>query len=233
VPRFACAIWRPIGANTGGVISNNLGLILHHAVASGSLWSFFNSPSAQVSAHFWVSRTGVIEQYVDTSVVAWHGKSLNSRYVGVETEGCGPAPHAEPMPEAMIDAMGRLYAEGMRVHGWANRDINAEGQNGFGFHRMAVNTACPCDVRLNMRPEIRRRATGGATAPPKPEAPEAPPKPKLIRGTDGDDMTSLQDETFTHVWGQQDGKNCHWWQFLPGKGKNPDNNWFFEWMPKG
>jgi hypothetical protein len=168
VARFACAQWRPISANTGGKLGPNLGLVLHHAVATGSLYAFFNSPSAEVSAHFWVARDGRIEQYVDTDVVAWHGRDLNGRYVGVETEGCNVAPYAEPMPEAMVAAMGRLYAEGRAVHGWPDADANANGEPGLGFHRMAVNTACPCDERLNMRGEIRRRASGGAPSVPEP-----------------------------------------------------------------
>lgn len=168
---FDCAVHRPIRANTGGLLGPNLGLVLHHAVMNGSLFGFFGNPAAQVSAHFWVSRTGVIEQYVSTNVVAWHGRSLNSRYVGVETDGCATPPYAEPMTEPMVAALGRLYAEGMRRHGWPAQLANADGQRGFGFHRMAVQTACPCDVRLNMRTEILRRAQGGAPAP----APEPPP----------------------------------------------------------
>jgi N-acetylmuramoyl-L-alanine amidase-like protein len=166
MPWFDCAIRRPISANTGGMLSPNLGLVLHHAVMNGSGWHFFNSPSAQVSAHFWVLQNGTIEQYVDTNVVAWHGRSLNSRYVGVETEGCTKAPHADPMSDAMVNALARLYAEGARRHGWANALANSDGQRGFGFHRMAVATGCPCDVRLNMRQEILRRAFGGAPIPP-------------------------------------------------------------------
>ena len=164
--RFNCAQWRPISTNTGGRLSPNIGLILHHAVMNGSLFSFFNSPSAQVSAHFWVSKNGVIEQYVDTDVVAWHGKSLNTRYVGVETEGCtASSNYAEPMTQEMVNALGRLYAEGMQRHGWANALANADGQPGFGYHRMAVATACPCDTRLNRRNDILRIATSGAPAP--------------------------------------------------------------------
>jgi hypothetical protein len=162
---FDCAAHRPIGCNTGGALGPNLGLVLHHAVAEGSLFGFFNSPSAQVSAHFWVARDGRIEQYVDTDTVSWHGKSLNSRYVGVETEGCTAASnYAEPMSEAMVDALARIYAEGVRRHGWDNAKANADGQAGLGYHRMAVQTACPCDVRLNRRDDILARAFGGASS---------------------------------------------------------------------
>jgi N-acetylmuramoyl-L-alanine amidase/Putative peptidoglycan binding domain len=177
MPWFDCATKRPIGTNTGGVISNNLGLILHHAVGNGSLWAFFNNPSSQVSAHFWVAKSGLIEQYVDTSVVAWHGRSLNSRYVGVETEGCGAAPHAEPMPQAMIDALARIYKEGNRRHGWPYSLASSDGQRGFGFHRMAVNTACPCDVRLNQRQNIMNIAQGQPPGPPGPTPPPSPAPP--------------------------------------------------------
>jgi len=164
---FTCAVRRPIGANTGGRITSNWGLVLHHAVANGSLFSFFNNPSAQVSAHFWVGKNGTIEQYVDTDIVAWHGKSLNTNYVGVETEGCtqGPA-YAEPMTDQMIDALSRIYREGNQRHGWPNALANAQGQRGFGYHRMAVNTACPCDVRLQRRQEILNRSF--SSQPPTP-----------------------------------------------------------------
>lgn len=166
MPWFDCAIKRPITTNMGGTLSPNYGLILHHAVANQSLWSFFNSPSAQVSAHFWVSLTGVIEQYVDTNVVAWHAKQLNGRYCGVETEGCTQSPYDQPMTAAMISALARLYAEGNKRHGWKYQLINQDGQQGFGYHRMAVNTGCPCDVRVNTRQQILDQAQGGA--PPSP-----------------------------------------------------------------
>lgn len=165
MPWFNCATKRPISTNTGGRLSPNYGLVLHHAVANGSLFNWFNNPGAQVSAHFWVSQSGVIEQYVDTDIVSWHGRSLNTNYVGVETEGCVAAPHAEPMSEAMINAMARLYAEGIQRHGWPPTLISQEGQRGFGFHRMAVQTACPCDIRVNTRQTIINRALNGPDVP--------------------------------------------------------------------
>lgn len=162
---FDCATRKPISTNMGGSLTANLGLILHHAVANGSLFSFFNSPSAQVSAHFWVSKTGVIEQYVPANIVAWHAKQLNGTYLGVETEGCAVPPYAEPLTPQAKDALARIYAEGARRFGWPFALANSDGQRGFGFHRMAVNTACPCDVRVNARSEILAIAKGG-TPPP-------------------------------------------------------------------
>ena len=71
----------------------------------------------------------------------------------------------------MIAALARIYAEGARRHGWPNQLASSNGGRGFGYHRMAVNTGCPCDVRLNMRGEILRRAFGGAASTP----PTTPP----------------------------------------------------------
>lgn len=181
--RFSCATWRPISANTGGRLSPNLGLVLHHAVANGSLFGFFNSPAAEVSAHFWVAQSGLVEQYVDTDVVAWHGVSLNSRYVGVETEGCSVAPYADPMSEAMVAGLAAIFAEGMARHGWPAALAERDGDAGFGYHRMAVSTACPCDVRLNRRAEILAMAAGGtvpappSSPPPSSSSGPAPPWP--------------------------------------------------------
>lgn len=167
MPWFDCAVHKPIGANTGGPLEPNLGLVLHHAVANGSLFNFFNNPASQVSAHFWVALDGRIEQYVNTGTIAWHAMELNQRYVGVETEGCTTPPYAQPMTDLMVKSLATLYAEGRQRHGWPLGEANADGQPGFGYHRMAINTACPCDVRLAMRPTILQLA-GNIISPPQP-----------------------------------------------------------------
>jgi hypothetical protein len=164
--RFNCAKWMPV-QNHGGPMSSNIGLILHHAVANGSLYNWFNDPQSQVSAHFWVSKTGEIEQYVDSEVTAWHAMQMNATYCGVETEGCATAPYAEPMTTAMIDALATLYREGASRHGWPNALADTDGQHGFGYHRMGVPTACPCDVRVNARATILSKAFS-TIPPPKP-----------------------------------------------------------------
>lgn len=170
MPWFDCATRRAISNNVGGNLASQRGLVLHHQAGNGSLYGWFNNPAAKVSAHFWVSKGGVIEQYIDTARVAWHGMDLNSNWVGVETEGC-PSGRDEAMTDAMFNALVRLYREGNRRHGWPNQLASSNGGRGFGFHRMAVNTACPCDVRLNRRSAILSAAFGGAAAPgPTPPA---------------------------------------------------------------
>lgn len=144
-------------------MSTNLGLVLHHAVANGSLYNFFNSPAADVSAHFWVALDGTIEQYVDTSTVAWHARDLNINYIGVETEGCVNPPHAQPMSMEMVNSLAVLYAEGNRIHGWPNTLCESKGAKGFAYHRLpgsqngpggAYPTGCPCDTRKDSRQYI-------------------------------------------------------------------------------
>ena len=159
--RFDCAVWHPVG-NHGSAMSAQKGLVLHHAVADNSLFDRFNNPSSQVSSTFWVSRQGVIEQYVDSEVVAWANGTgqANATYCSVETEGCVSPPYAEPMTHEMITALGNLYAEGHRRHGWPNALANTAGQQGFAYHRLFVATACPCDVRVNERTNILALAFG-------------------------------------------------------------------------
>ena len=148
---FDCAEWKPV-QNHGGAMNRSMGLLLHHAVANGSLYGWFNNPASQVSAHFWVSKTGLIEQYVDSEEVAWHAMQMNDNYCGVETEGCVQGPD-----------------EGNIWHGWPNQLANSDGETGFGFHRMGVQTGCPCDIRLNKRSDILAKAFGSApVTPPSP-----------------------------------------------------------------
>jgi hypothetical protein len=161
---FSCANWRPV-RNHGGAMTDQRGLVLHHAVAMGSLFARFNDPATQVSSTFWVSLGGVIEQYVDSQVVAWANgtAAANASFCSVETEGCVSPPYAQPMTTAMIDALATLYAEGHARHGWPDLLCNDPGGRGFAYHRLFYATACPCDVRLNERPGILALAFTGPT----------------------------------------------------------------------
>ena len=224
--RWPDAIWQPVAQCSGTL--RPIAVCLHHQAGNGNPASVYASRG--VSAHLWLPRAGQPVQHVDTAVRSWHGGgTLNDTSIGVETEGCGSPPHADPFTEWQLDCFARFMRWANQTHGIPLVLSETATTPGFNYHRCqgGFNTACPCDERLSKRSEILRRASGGA----KPPTEQEPVKPKVIRGTEGDDMTSLQDETFTHVWGERDGKPCHWWQFNPGKGKNPDGSWFFEWLP--
>lgn len=169
--RWPRARWNPT-PNYSGTL-RPIAVCLHHQAGSGDPLAVYNSRG--VSAHFWIPKTGEPVQHVDTANRAWHGVAHNDYSIGVETEGCGAPPHAEPLTENQLN----LFAELMR---WANathgipfvlsESISTPGLN---YHRCKGGpaTGCPCDVRVAARSEILRRATGGAPAP----APAPPPPP--------------------------------------------------------
>lgn len=87
----------------------------------------------------------------------------------METEGCGNPPHADPFNEHQLAQFGALMAWAHAVHGIPLVISETATTPGLNYHRCqgGFNTACPCDVRLNARAEILRRAGGGAAPPPQ------------------------------------------------------------------
>ena len=191
---------------------------MHHAVANGSLFNVFNG-SRQASTDFWIAKDGRCEQYVDTAMTSWgNGNSTaNQRGISVETEGCGAAPHAEPMTDAMVNTFARLMAWANRTHGIPLRKTESFDTPGFGYHRMrgGFATACPCDVRLRMRDEILRRAGSGAPGPgPSPE----PAPPEVIEMM----ASAVADDGTFHVWTVGPARETAWLTFQ----KPNQNAWF-------
>lgn len=172
MPRWERAVWQPVSQRSPG-ISGPRGVCLHHQAGSGNPAPIYASRG--VSAHFWIPRVAGAPpyQHVDTADKSWHGMDLNQAWLGVETEGCGAPPHADPLTEWQLDLFAELMHWANRVHGiplQLSEDINTPG---LGYHRMrgGVATACPCDVRKNARTEILRRAGG---TPPSPGTPPPP-----------------------------------------------------------
>jgi hypothetical protein len=133
-----------------------------------------------VSAHFWIPKAGEPVQHVDTGIRAWHGgtDALNGGGIGVETEGCPSDPWAEPLTENQLNLFGELMAWAHATHGIPLVISNDAWTPGLNFHRCegGYPTGCPCDVRVNARAEILRRAGGAAgPTPPSPSAPGAAP----------------------------------------------------------
>lgn len=158
------------------------GVTLHHQVGQGNPKGIYLS--AGVSAHFWIPRAagpGPL-QHVDTAAVAWHGGSsaLNGYYIGVETEGCASPPHADPLTDYQLNQFASLMKWANQTHGIPLQLANNASTPGLNYHRCPGGgvTACPCDVRVNARAEILRRAGGAAPAPaPPPPAAKPPPPP--------------------------------------------------------
>lgn len=160
--------WRPVQNCTPHGSIEQRGLVLHVQEGNNSIWGWFNDPAAEASSDFWVSKAGLIEQYVDTGVDrAWAQAAGNAYYASVETEGYPD----EPLTQAQIDGVARIYAWGHTTFGWPLVVIDSTTEHGFTWHG-AGGTAwgghfdCPGNVRKAQRQQILDRAQqflGGAT----------------------------------------------------------------------
>ncbi len=104
-PDYPSAIWRP--ADPSNYSSRNgtaIDTVVIHTV-QGSYWgaiSWFQNPSANVSAHYVVSKGGEVTQMVENRYKAWHARCWNPRSIGIEHEGyvSDPANYTEAMYQA-------------------------------------------------------------------------------------------------------------------------------------
>jgi N-acetylmuramoyl-L-alanine amidase/Putative peptidoglycan binding domain len=172
--RWPGAIWQP-GAPCSGTL-RPIAVTLHHQAGSGNPLPVYQS--RRVSAHFWIPKNGQPVQHVDTGVQAWHGVAHNAYSIGVETEGCGAAPHAEPLTENQLNQFAALMKWANATHGVPLVLSESVTTPGLNYHRCQGGpaTGCPCDVRVNARAEILRRA-GSAAPAPAPPAPAPTPPP--------------------------------------------------------
>ena len=171
--RWSGAVWQPVSQWSGTL--RPIAVTLHHQAGSGNPASVYASRG--VSAHFWLPSIGQPVQHVDTGHRAWHGGgTLNDTSIGVETEGCGAKPHADPFTKHQLDSFAALMKWANQVHGVPLVLSETATTPGLNYHRCqgGFNTACPCDVRLNARGEILRLA-GAAGMPAQPPGATAPP----------------------------------------------------------
>ena len=164
------AVWRPITDpphNWGGPMSAHLGLILHVQEGNGGLSGWFSNPTAGASSTWWVSKAGVLEQYLSADLCAWAQGDGNSSYNSVETEGY----HSEPLTVDQEATLASLYAWGAEHYGWEPFLAEAPGQPGFGWHGMGGQDwgghyDCPGDLRKPRRQPILNVAFGGNLGTP-------------------------------------------------------------------
>jgi N-acetyl-anhydromuramyl-L-alanine amidase AmpD len=206
--RWPNALFQPV-AQHGGTL-RPIAVCLHHQAGSGNPASVYASRG--VSAHFWLPRSSSVQpvQHVDTAQQAWHGMtSHNQNSIGVETEGCGSPPHADPLTEYQLDQFGALMKWANEVHGVPLVLSESTTTPGLNYHRCAGGpaTGCPCDVRVNARAEILRRAgamVSGSTpsspsspsSPAPPAAGSAPPWPGRYLALESPNMTGTDVRTW-------------------------------------
>lgn len=151
------ATLRPVANTAGDRMAAQLGLILHVQEGNGlaGLLATFNNPAAQASATWWVGKDGTLVQLADDPHIRmWAQGSGNSSYCSVETEGYT----TEPLTDAQVATLGRLYAWGHAELGWPMQLAEAPGQAGLGTHAMGGAAwgghPCPGPIRIGQRPAI-------------------------------------------------------------------------------
>lgn len=150
------ANWRPISVNfTPGGMAQIRGFVPHCQVGNGSLADFFNRSATQASTHFWISKTGVLEQYVDTDDKAWAEGAGNAYFISSEFEGQVD----EPMTSQQLDMGGRLIAWTYQNVGQFPLAVN-EHPDGQGITPHYAGGAawgghsCPGPLRFQQYPEL-------------------------------------------------------------------------------
>jgi N-acetylmuramoyl-L-alanine amidase len=115
-----------------------------------SVVSWFNSPEAQVSAHYMVRKDGIVEQFVREADTAWHAGRVdhptaelviqrspanpNSYSIGIEHEGNGHEELTDPQRKASIELLQDIC---MR------RDIPQNRRHIVGHHEIYSKKTCP------------------------------------------------------------------------------------------
>ncbi|MEV8032294.1 N-acetylmuramoyl-L-alanine amidase [Streptomyces sp. NPDC086182] len=163
--RMPGAVWRPVVNCHPDGVREHRGLVLHVQDGNNSPFGWFNNPASQSSSDFWVSKTGVIEQYVDTGVdYAWAQAAGNPYYASVETEGHPD----EPLTPAQVDGVAKIYAWGHGEFAWPLTVVDSTSAHGLTWHGVGGttwggHTGCPGDLRKAQRAKIIARAAGAPT----------------------------------------------------------------------
>ena len=107
----------------------------------GAVAGWFNSPRAQVSAHYLITKLGEVWRFVDEADTAFHAGDydINLRSVGLEHEGVGP--NYRPN-EAQLEASVKLA--GQICKRWNLEPNGATIQP----HRAFRATRCPADFPM-------------------------------------------------------------------------------------
>ncbi|MFJ3974247.1 N-acetylmuramoyl-L-alanine amidase [Streptomyces sp. NPDC090021] len=160
-PWMPDATLRPLSVNfTPGGLREVRGLVLHVQEGENSLHDRFSDPAVRSSAHFWVSQSGEIEQYVSAHDRAWAQGTGNPSWLSVETSGFA----SRPLTAQQVDSVARIYAWGMAQHGWPLAPAPTPLGRGLGIHSMGGRAwgghACPGPLRSAQTGEILTAARG-------------------------------------------------------------------------
>lgn len=135
------AVWRPIPVSSSRARrQKGRGVCLHVAVSeSSSLFNYFST--AEVDSHFYVAKSGVIEQYVDADLVAYANLNGNYSLISVETQGGVTNIEGESWTIAQVASLAKIAkwahdTEGVPLQVMPN---SLPTSRGVGYHRLGVD----------------------------------------------------------------------------------------------
>lgn len=145
--RYPKAIWRPIAKKQRYAMRSPVRMNLHVAVSeASSLRGFFNR-GGNPDSHFYVRRDGTVEQYVDTSQIAYCDLQGNPDTISVETQGGLRNAQTEEWTPEQVVALAELYAWAVETHGIARKmatdSRKGSSSHGLSWHRLGIDGNFP------------------------------------------------------------------------------------------
>jgi hypothetical protein len=158
---YPAATYRPLNQFSNQGTKPRVGVVLHVNDSNGpSLYNWI-AGNNNMSCHFQVAKSGVVEQYVDTDNGSWCQMAGNDTYLSIETEGYP----VEALTAAQVNACAGIMRWANQTHGIPLQVADSVGARGLAWHGMGGaawggHTACPGDLRKAQRAQILQLALG-------------------------------------------------------------------------
>lgn len=127
-------------------------IVLHTVVGSNSPYHWFNNPEARSSAHYWVSKEGRVEQFVEDSNTAWHSgdQYINLQSIGIEHDDDG-SPYDATRTNELYESSAQLVALLCKKYDVPCKlvDSNDKWEWGINSHKKFSSTECPAGLDVN------------------------------------------------------------------------------------
>lgn len=173
--RYPRAIWKPLRENSTQPRIRPRAIILHSAVSDAeSLFDFFQN-SSELESHFYVRRSGVVEQYLDTTVQADANYKANSFAISIETWD-GRTPDIRGWNPNQITGLVGLCDWICDTHAIPRTSIATWDGTGIGYHTQfgapgpwtPVAKTCPGIARIGQVPALIHQIAQKGTAVSEP-----------------------------------------------------------------
>lgn len=145
---YSEAIYKPLTVDKGRQRMLEYNRVnLHVAVSEAqSLYAAFNG-RGRTDSHFYVRRSGIVEQYVDTAFRANADLQGNDATISIETQGGTKNADSEPWTDAQVAALAKLYAWAVKTHGIqvkiADSSKLGTPSKGLSWHRLGIDGNFP------------------------------------------------------------------------------------------